>query len=116
MLEWKNLQIRGVAHIQRSNDFGHALQVVGVVGDHERVVARIHVDRVVGADQGAQHGDEIVGILMIQAKNLREDLISPGAHFARTHRTTLQLGLGLGHDLVNPSGLHHGKALQAQCG
>jgi hypothetical protein len=45
-----------------------ALQVVGVVGDDQRVVARVGVDGVVGADQRAQHRHQVVRVLVAQRK------------------------------------------------
>ena len=50
----------GGRHVQRRDDLAEPLQVVGVVGDDQRVVARVGVDRVVRADQRPQHRHQVV--------------------------------------------------------
>ena len=91
-----------------------ALQVVGVVGDHQRVVAGVDVDRVVGADQRAQDGHQVGGGLVVQPEDLRDDLAAGGARRPDRHRAALQLGVGFGHHLEQAARLHHCEARQAQ--
>ena len=113
MLDVDHLHVGRVGHVHRGNDLGHAAQVVAIVSDHQRVVAGIHVDGVVGTDQRAQDGHQVVGILKIEFENLGGDLAV--AHgIAREHRPALELGIGLGHDLVQTRRVHYGVALQAQ--
>ena len=53
---------------------------------------------------------------MVQAKNLRDDLVACGACSRCTHSDggALQLGIGFGNDFVQPTGFHHSEALQTQ--
>ena len=119
MLELNHFHITRVGHIQRGDDAGHALQVVGVVGDDDGVVAGVDVDGVVGADERAQHGHQVVGLLKVELEDVRDDLAAARATIAFLnflHIAALQLGIGLGHDFVEALGLDHGKALQTQRG
>ena len=74
MLQANNLNAGRVGHIQRGNDGGNPLQIVGIVGDDQRVVAGVDVDGVVRADQGAQHRHQVVGGFVVQPEDLRDDL------------------------------------------
>ena len=120
VLERNHLHIAGVGHIHGRHDARQALQVVGVVGDHQRVVAGVHVDGVVGADERAQHRHQIGRILEVELEDLRDDLPAAGraARVAlhHAHAAALQLGVGLGHHLVQAGCLHHREALQPQRG
>ena len=78
-----DLDIGGVGHVQRRDDAAQALQVVGVVGDHQRVVAGVDVDRVVGADQRPQDRHQVVGGLVVQPEDLRDDLAAADRRAAR---------------------------------
>jgi hypothetical protein len=81
------------------------------------LVPGTHVDGVVRADQRAQHGHQVGGALVVEAVDLRHDLPArraAGAALGHAHAAALQLGVGLGHHLVQAAGLHHRKALQAQ--
>jgi hypothetical protein len=106
----------GIGHIERGNDAAQALQVVAVIGDDQRVGAGVHVDGVVGADQGAQHGHQVVGVFVVQAKDLRHDLSAAGRCVACRNRAALQFGFGFGQDGVKARRLDQGKALHAQLG
>ena len=74
MLKPNNFNPCGIGHIKRCNDGGQALQVIGIVGNDQRVVARVGINGVVRADQGAQHRHQVVSRLVVQPKNLRENL------------------------------------------
>ena len=93
-----------------------ALQVVGVVGDDERVVAGVGVDRVVRADQRAQHRHQVVRVLVGEAEDLRDDLVALARRRLGRDDAGLQLGVGLGHDLEQAADLDHREAEAAQRG
>ena len=115
-----HFHIAGVGDIHGRHDARQALQVVRVIGDHQRVVAGVHVDGVVGADQRAQHGHQIGGVFKVELEDLGDDLTATGraarAALHHAHAAALQLGVGLGHHLVQACSLHHRKALQPQRG
>ena len=103
MLERQHFNISGIGHIHGGNDAPDATQVVGVIGDHQRVVAGVHIDGVVGTDQRAQHGDQVVGRFVVETKNLGHHLVANGAAragFMEGDCGGLQFGIGLGHHLV----------------
>ena len=101
--------------VERGDDLADALQVVGVVGDDQRVAAGVGVDRVVGADQRPQHGHQVVRVLVAQREDLRDDLVAAQRrHVADRHRAGLQLGVGLGHHLQQAAALDHREAQPAQ--
>ena len=74
MLQPNDLNSRCIGNIKCRNDGANTPQIVSVVGDDQRIVARVDIDGVVGTDQRPQNRHQIVGRLMIQAKNLRLDL------------------------------------------
>jgi len=101
----------------RSNDLGDALQVVGVVGDDQRVIAGVDVDGVVGADQRPQHRQQVVGVLEVQLEDLRDDLVTaPPAVLSTTTAPPCSSASASGTTLSRPADVHHGEALQAQHG
>ena len=104
----------GIGHIERRDDACQALQVVGVIGNDQSIGAWVHIDRVVGADQGPENGHQVVGILMVQLKNLCDDLPVRGRYRARRYTTTLQFGIGFWHHQIKSGRLHQGIALCAQ--
>ena len=119
VLELNHFHIAGVGYIERGDDAGHALLVVGVVGDDDRVVAGVDVDGVVGADEWTQHRHQVVGLLEVEFEDVRDDLTAArtAARFLYfLHTAALQLGICFGHDFVEAFGLDHGKALQTQRG
>ncbi len=105
-------------HVERGDDARDALEVVGIVGDDQRIAGGADVDGVVGRDQGPQHGQQAAGRGIAQLEDLRDHLIATTGNARRrqpdAHRPALQLGVGLGHDLKHAVMLHHGKAGQAQ--
>ena len=118
VLERDDLDIGRVGHIHRCDDAAQAAQVVGIVGDYQRVVAGVDIDGVVGTDKGAQHWHQVVGRFVVELEYLRDDLAAAGSGRCIAHRdaATLQLCIRLWHYLVKPARLHHGEALQAQRG
>ena len=114
MLQRDHLHVGGCRDVHRSDDLRDALQVVGVVGDDQRVVAGVGVDRVVRADQRPQHGDQVVGVLVLQAEDLRDDLVAPATGLADRHGARLDLALGLGHHLQQAGDLDDREAEAAQ--
>ena len=116
MAQADHLDPGGIGHIQGRDDAAQPLQVVAVVGDDQSVGAGVDVDGVVGADQGTQHGHQVVGILVVEAKDLRHDLAAAGGSAARVDGAALQLGFGLGQDGVQTRRFHQRKALHAQLG
>ena len=115
VLERHHLHARGVGDVQRGDDAAHALQVVAVVGDDQRVAAGADVDGVVGADQRAQHGHQVGRVFMHEAEDLRLHLPAAGApRRLRPHAAAAQLGFGLGQHQRHAIGFHHRKALRAQ--
>jgi len=109
----QHLDPRTRRHIERRQDASDSLQVVGVIGDHQRIGTGAHVDRVVGADQRAQHRHEVVGSLVMESKYLRHQLVACGG-CPYAHRSTLELGVRLGYDLEQTIRVDHGKARQAK--
>ena len=118
VLQRNHLHIGGPGHVQRGDDAAQALQVVGVVGDDQRVVAGVDVDGVVRPDERAQHRHQVVGRLVVEPENLCHHLVGGGQcrHGSGVDHRALQLGVGLGHDFVQPAGVHQRKALQPQHG
>jgi len=119
IFERDDLDIAGIGDIHRRHDARQALQVVGIVGDHQRVVAGVHVDGVVGADQRAKHWHQVGSVFVVEFEDLRDDLPAAGACGAalrHAHAAALQLGVGLGHHLVQAGRLDHREALQPQRG
>ena len=114
MLQGHHLDASGIGHIERGNDAAQALQVVSVVGNDQSVGARVHIDRVVGANERPQDRYQVVGTLVVELKNLRQNLSVGCGHSACRHTTTLQLGIGLGHDQIQTCRFHQGKTLCAQ--
>ena len=78
-----HFHIAGVGDIHGRHDARQALQVVSVIGDHQRVVAGVHVDGVVGADQRTQHRHQVVGALEVELEDLGDDLAAAGHLAAR---------------------------------
>jgi hypothetical protein len=92
-----DLACRGA--VQGGDDLAQALQVGRVVGDHQRVVAGISGDGVVGRDQRAQHRHQVGRGFVAQAEDLGDDLVAARQLGApNTHGAVLQFGIGLGHD------------------
>ena len=119
MLQRNDLQVGCVGHVQRLHDARNAAQVVGVVSDHQRVVARVDVDDVVGRDQRAQHWHQVAGIFVRDLEDLGLNLAGGDRALVAVvhrHRSALQLGVRLRHHLVQAIYLHHGKTLHAQGG
>ena len=114
MLQGDDFDVGGGGHIERGNDLVDALQVVSVVGDHQAVIALVGVDGVVGADERAQHGHQVVGAFKAQAKNLRDDLVTSNGHVSYRHGAGLQLRVSLRHDLQQTAAFHHRKAQATQ--
>jgi hypothetical protein len=114
VLQRHDLHVGARRQVERRDDLAQAREVLGVVGDDQRVAARVGVDGVVGADQRPQHGHEVVRVFVAQREDLRDDLVAALRHLADAHGTGLQLGVGLGHHLQQARGLHHRKAQAAQ--
>ena len=115
VLEGNHFHIGGIGHVQRRDDFAQALQVVGVVGDHQCVRTGRHIDGVVRADEWAQHGHQIVGVFVVELEDLRHHLrVVRGAGHHHGVLAALQFRLGLGHHFVQALGFNHRKALQTQ--
>ena len=78
-------RLAGGRLVERRDDPLDAAQVVGVVGDDERVAAGKRGDRVVRRDQRAQHVDELRGGLVAQRDHLRDQPVAArGDRAART--------------------------------
>ncbi len=75
VLQRNHFHVGGAGHVERADDAPEALQIAGIVGDDQRVVAGVDVDGVVGADQRTQDGHQMVGGLVVEAENLRHDLV-----------------------------------------
>ena len=116
MFQGNHFNTCGVGHIQGCNDATQALQVVGIVCDHQSIGARIDVDGVVGADERPQNGHQIVGVFVIELKNLGDDLTVGSGHCAGRYTPTLQFGIGLGHHQIQTCRFNQRKTLRAQLG
>jgi hypothetical protein len=114
VLEAHHLDFGADRQIDRSDDAADATQIVGVVGDDERVVACVGVDRVVRADQGPQDRHQVVGRLVLQAKDLRQHLIATSRRRSDHDYGRLKLGVGFRHHLEQALDLDHGEAQAAQ--
>ena len=114
VLQRHDLQLAAGGLVERGDDLAQALQVVGVVGDDQRVVAGARVDRVVGGDQRTQHGHEVVRVLVVELEDLRQHHVAALRRRAHRHRAGLQLRVGLGHHLQEAARLHHREAQAAQ--
>ena len=114
MFERHDLDVGAARLVQRCDDLAQTLQVFGVIGDHQAVVAGVGIDRVVGADQRPQHGDQIIGVLEIDLENLRDDLVAALLGGSYHHRAGLQFGVGLRDQLQHAGVLDHGEAQAAQ--
>ena len=113
MLELDDLQV-ALGHIDRGNDAGDALDVVGVVGHHQCVVGGIGRNRVVGRNQRADHRHHLRGRFVLQREYLGDDACARVAPLAAGDRHRVQLGVGLGYDLGDARRLDRGVALQTQ--
>ena len=116
MFQSNDFNTCGVGHIQGRNDATQALQVVGIVCDHQSIGARVHVDGVVGANKRTQNGHQIVGVFVVELKNLGDDLSIGGGHCASRYSAALQFGIGLGHHQIQTSRFNQRKTLRAQLG
>ena len=116
ILEGNDFNASGVGHIECGNDACQTLQVVGVIGNDQGIGAGVHIEGVVGADEGAQNRYQIVGTLMVQLKNLCNDLTIRGRHRACRHAATLQLGICLRNHQIQTCRLDQRKTLRAQLG
>ncbi len=116
------LQLHDVAVLRRrtvhaGDDGGDAFDVIRIVGHHQRVVAWVGGDRVVGRNERAQHTQQVVRRFMVQLEYLGDDLIAADHRaVADIGRHTLQLRVGLGHDLHHAMVLQQRKTLHAQRG
>ncbi|MCY1220807.1 hypothetical protein D9M72_328370 [compost metagenome] len=100
--------------VDRGDDARQPAQVVGVVGDDQRVVGRVGGDGVVGRDHRPQHRHQVVGRLIVEPEHLRHHLVAAARRRADHRGRALQLGIGLGHDLGEAVALDHRVALHAQ--
>ena len=117
VLQRNHFHVAGIGHIHGRNDLAQALQVVGVVRDHQRVGAGVDVDGVVRADERAQHRHQVARAFVVELEDLRDDLPTRRAAAARlghADAAALQFGIGLGHHFVKARSLHHRVTLQAQ--
>src|SRR5262249_28737111 len=111
-------RLGAVGLVDRIDDLLYALQVVGVVGDDQRVAARIRGDGVVGRDQRAKYRHQLRGRLVAQGENLRLDSVASGARLLlrAARRARVQLGVGGGNDLDAAAFLYRRVTLHAQGG
>ncbi len=116
-LDRDDFRFRRGRRIDRLDDPLDAPQVVGVVGDDERVVLRIGRDRVVRRDQRAQDRHHRRRRFVLQAEHLRDELVAArSASLRADDRAALQLGVRFRQHPRDVSGLHDREALQAQRG
>ena len=92
------------------------LQVLGVVGDDQRVGRRVRHDRVVRRDQRPQHVDELLRRLELERDDLGHQPVAAGAGPAGGDGAAVLLGVGLRHDLDEAVAFDRREALQAQRG
>ena len=116
MFQRDDLNFRRVGHIHRCNDLRQATQVVGVVGDHQRVVARVDIDGVVRADQRPEHRHQVIGRFKIEFEDLGKDLAACGqlTGISDGNAATLQFGIGFRHYFVHSASIHQRRALQTK--
>ncbi len=108
--------LTGGRDIERGDDAVDALQVVGVVGDDQRVAGRDRGDAVVGRDQRSQHVDQLRRRLVLERVDLGHQAIAAGGDRPMRYRRGMLLGIRLGHDLGHALALHRREPLQAQRG
>ncbi len=85
--------------VQRRDDPVDPLQIVGIVGDDERVAARVGSDRVVRRDQRPQHVDELLGRFVPELDDLRHQPIAAAGERPLGDGTALLLGVDFRDDL-----------------
>ena len=86
MFERQHLHVGGVGQVHRRNDAAQTLQVVGVIGNHQGVVSRVHVDGVVRTDQRPQHGHQVVRTLVVEREDAGRNLVSSQCCWSDGHR------------------------------
>ena len=63
-----HVEVGADRRVERGDDLRQPAQVVGVVGDHQAVVARVGHDRIVGRNQRTQHGGQVGGRFVAKVK------------------------------------------------
>ncbi len=102
--------------IERGDDAVDALEIVGVVGDHERVGVWVRGDRVVWRDERSQHVDELRRGFVAQRHDLGDEPIAAGRHGAARNHAALLLCVGLRHDLHHALAFDGSESLQTKRG
>ena len=80
MFKRNHFQISRIRPVYAGNNSGNALKVVGVIGNHQRVVVGVGRNRVVGCDKWAQHRHQCSGRFIVQLKHLGYDRIAALVH------------------------------------
>ena len=101
--------------VQRVDDPVDTAQVGRVIRDHEGIVAGIGDDGIGRADNGPQHGQQLVRGRVLERIDLRQKSIATG-RIPRRHRAQMHLGVGFQHDLRDAIAFDRGEALQSQRG
>ena len=100
--------------VERRDDAIDALQVVGVIGDDDRVVRDVRRDRDVRRNQRPQHGHELRGGFIAQRDDLGDDALAARRHRAALHRSCLRLRVRFGDDLDDAIGFDRRVPLHPQ--
>ncbi len=98
------------------DDAANPLDVLGVVGHHQRVVVGVGIDRVVGRHQRPDDRQHLCRRLVAQGKGLGDRLVAARADLTRIHRRRVQLGVCFRQHDGNALAIDDRIALQAQCG
>ena len=102
--------------VDRVDDPVDALQVAGVVRDHQGVARRINGDRVRGGDQRAQDRQQLRRRFVFEREYLGLDLVAGDARplVRADSAARVEFGVGLRNDLDHAAFLDGGVALQSQ--
>ena len=113
MPDCNQLDVCGVRYIQGINDAAKTGQVVAVVGNDQRIIARVDVDGVVRVYQRTQDGEQIGRVLKTQLEDGGRYLTAANL-FTGINRSTLQFCICFRHNFIEACGVDRSEALQAQ--
>ena len=100
--------------VERRDDLVDAPQVVGVIGDDQRIRSCVGGDAVVRGYQRTQHVDQLQRRFVAQRNDLCHEAVPAAADRTARHLRSLNLGVGFHDELGHAVALDRRDALQAQ--